>query len=71
MPSSLPRKEYVLIRKRGRSTSYFYGPNLGALVTAHLRVGESFRFGFYTLQMRTSARCVRSGKRTYRVEDVR
>jgi hypothetical protein len=63
---TLPKKEYVLIRKRGRRTSYFYGPKLGDLVTAHLKIGEKFRYGFYVLQMRASVTCERSSASTYK-----
>jgi len=41
---SIPRKQYVLARARGRSTHFFYGTKLGDLIRKHIRVGDAFKY---------------------------
>lgn len=42
-----PRHQKVLCVTRGRRTRFFYGPKLGDLLKAHVKIGEDF--GYATL----------------------
>jgi hypothetical protein len=44
---AFPKKQYVLARKRGRKTSYFYGDKLKDLY-CHIKPGEEFRYATLT-----------------------
>lgn len=43
-----PKKQYVLGVTEGHRTRYYYGEKLGALIKAHVKVGQEF---FYSVQI--------------------
>lgn len=41
---SYPNYQYVLARTSGSRVDYFYGPKIGELVMANIKVGDDFAY---------------------------
>ncbi len=63
---TFPKVQFVLARTRGRKTQFFYGPKIGALMLAHIKVGDLFQYAKQTTSGWRIAR--RTSKTTYTLE---